>query len=1155
MLSQEDTVSIENRAIIKDIETSSITELSVWAKSLGLKDSTNIESLKKSIAKYYKLKLTPKIEQTNTKIIKINRAELSKYYTLEEVDESIAEFEGRVDIIIDDLEQEIQHAIVADKVNFNRTLNSVTAFGNVEYIKTEKGKPELITADSLTFNLSNWKGSLLKCISKQNKVIDEEEMVFYYVTGEIKKSDTQVMGMSDVTIQTVIGSPYFNISALDLWMLDSSDFVIVLPSVKVGHVPVFIAPFYYHSDTSLYFNPVFGERTREGTIFQNTIYLMGAKEIDDKESNFSFLSFDDDEALGNLELNGLTLVASGDKTKYSPDYSKIMLDYYSKLGIFVGNETSLTLKPYINNFELQTGLGFSRNIDSSDGSIYTSEESEWNNSYFLDEELPFRYLLYMSLTSPIVELDFKILSDSYFRSDFLNRAENFMWINYATSLMDDGLESLGDDSTEYDRNTVVTETIDGKSVDKDYVVNDYSWGIDFTKFAPSTTKLNPFLSSFELDLEKIEIEYKSKVSLDDEVDLYSEFDPAYKFFYPDNILLPLKLTIKGSFFDTDYQKSRELKKDVIKIDDAVKDEDSELDGKDNKLLKIENPVSIEPKKKEIKATENDFLTLEKDDTFKDVKIKSNTSSALFNADMTYVIKMPSKIDGYWDNTDWENRSDIDYDLDDSGIKYKFDPSATINNSINILDSFLVFNNNLNGYIFKSAYLDIDDQIDLLEIYKNNRTVLINDFKTTISLLKLNPEIERHTLSTSYNLKSTLYQNLFDQDEYELNGEVDAYYLEESFEWTDDFIDKHELDVKYIYKLDFSETNIGYKKILPPIDQVDDYSVKQVFDFKVFNLLENKSETNFLYSIVAETDDEDEVEIISADQKYSMGIYGAKISAVSGFDYSESYIDEDSDTDEWDFSPLDLSLEYKLLDFLSFNTGFNYSFEDEKWNQYDLSLKLWDFNISLKSIYEAPKSWDSDDLNWTQDDSEIDELLLDSISITHNLDIKKFKFWRNRITLDVKSDLTIEKKLIEVDKSSFRYNLKFNLEVFEFLNLSFKSTSVNKAMFYYWEDDATTLGINTDKNILTDFVKSFNFFSDSDREESSFNLETITIAATYIMPDWNLIFSYSGSPEVNDSEYEWNQEFSFFIQWKPLGLVRSKVVNEDDNWTVSTSKTD
>ena len=602
---------LEEKALLKELETSTYQELIDWSNKIGLDTgSLNEASIKKKISEYYNINDINSDKTVSGKTITINRAEISKYYTIEEVNEDIVEFEGRVEIVINDNKQKIEHSIIADKVNFNRSLNSVTAIGNVYYKKTENDITEVITAESLTFNISNWQGSIIKCISKQTKDINDEKMEFYYVTGEIKKSDTAIMGMNDVTIQTVPGSPFFNISAIDLWMLDSSDFIIISPIIKIGHVPVFGAPFYYYSENNLYFNPVFGIRTREGMYLQNTIYLMGSKNVSQDESDFSFLSLNNGDATsGNKEFNSLSLIPSDDTTTYSSDYSKLFLDYYSNLGIFIGNETELSNSKSKTELKLSTGFAFSRNINDSNGQYIFNGESEWNNSYFLGKEIPFRYMLYISLTSPVVTVNIETLSDPYFRSDFMVREENFQWVNFLTDQLNGGLTSLSSGgSSNYTRDTSNEDNI-----------TEFSWSIDVKKYSPKLNILKPFISSLSIDLKEIEINFESKISKEYNSDnslssiSYENYDPSYKFFYPDTAKIPLIASISGTIFNiSDSSKN---------VDEKNKTNETKEENNINSIFDIENPTKTNNPEiiNETKINKESLFDIKNENKFDDEK--------------------------------------------------------------------------------------------------------------------------------------------------------------------------------------------------------------------------------------------------------------------------------------------------------------------------------------------------------------------------------------------------------------------------------------------------------------------------------------------------------------------------------------------------------
>jgi hypothetical protein len=78
-----------------------------------------------------------------------------------------------------------------------------------------------------------------------------------------------------------------------------------------------------------------------------------------------------------------------------------------------------------------------------------------------------------------------------------------------------------------------------------------------------------------------------------------------------------------------------------------------------------------------------------------------------------------------------------------------------------------------------------------------------------------------------------------------------------------------------------------------------------------------------------------------------------------------------------------------------------------------------------------------------------------------------------------------------------------------------------------------------ENLLTDLLKSFNFFDKSDREESNFKLKGIMIGFSHELHDWVLTGGYRGSVELSydRKSFEWNNVFT-------VGLSLNNVRNAD-----------
>lgn len=1042
---------------------------------------------------------------------------------------------------------------MADKVNFNRTQNSVSAYGDVIYKKNEKAKVdsskkslsrifdiqdkavsdkekdtevETVYADSITFFIDNWKGSMAKCVSTQDKVIDEEPMTFYYITGEIKKSDSDVMGMNDVSIQTVPGSPYFNIKAYDFWMLEPTEFLMISPFVKVGHVPVLWVPFYYHTENNLYFNPAYGYRKREGAVFQNTVYLMGTKPKNEEESDFSFLSFKQGEDSNHRELNGLSLVSSQDKTKYREDYSKIMADYYSKLGLYLGNKTHLTFDSYIDKITLDTGIAFSRNIDEDYGTVFNviTNESSWNNSYILGTKVPFRFSLSLEFETSILSGDFKTMSDPYFFLDFADREENFMWINHFTSQLDNADDLLNQSSG---KNSFIRKS-DDENIIK---VDSYSWGVSFKSLRPNLKPVKPFINSFVFDLKNIKFDYKlnERVELDDngEKVTIDSSDPTKEFFVPEKTSLPMNLTLTGDLFDSNYnyKSGKSTKKREFKY------------KFDNDKFHLDNPyekeaLEDEEEKKEEDSVLEDVFDLQPLDRYKDMKRKE--SNKLFETKLSYDVRLPLTLEWMYQNEEWKTPQDINYDLKEDYLRYSLNSSGTIKYSLKLLNSFIAIDDTLKGNLYEKRFANEDVELhsknDILAGHRWSNTKLNNNVKVIVSPLKLFKPINYHNLTFTYNLDKILFTRLYDNK----NSTVeDPKYEEKSFDWDKDYIKDNSIEGKYVLSLGFSTSTLSYHKKLEPIEE--EY-------------------------------------IAAGEQKFSFDLWLFNLTATGKIQYSESFITEinsegkivnqkgdivTEEEDEWKKDPLAFTLTFKPLDKISLSSTVEYSLEDEDFQKFNNTIKLWALSIGFNSVYSKDKQWKNN--TWSLIDDSNETLRLNNILTTFNLLNYKKWFWRNRVKLDLNTNLKYDMKMVEVNKSVLNLDFKLSLDIYEFLELKFHTISYNKSMFLYNSGDREILGIEKEYNLLEDLGKSFNFISDKDRKESLFNLDSINIDAVYKMPDWNLIFSYSGKPVLQREAkvYEWEQVFSFFIEWKPLKMVSSDVEYKEENnekkWSASTSK--
>jgi hypothetical protein len=123
----------EESYIAMDIRTSSLMELAAWCRELGISDGGTREDLASRLRSYYGIRTPRASTAAEPRIITIESAKTTEYFTLEVVDEEYVRLIG--DVIISLKDGNAVHRIKAWEILYNRTRNVMTATGNVEYVK------------------------------------------------------------------------------------------------------------------------------------------------------------------------------------------------------------------------------------------------------------------------------------------------------------------------------------------------------------------------------------------------------------------------------------------------------------------------------------------------------------------------------------------------------------------------------------------------------------------------------------------------------------------------------------------------------------------------------------------------------------------------------------------------------------------------------------------------------------------------------------------------------------------------------------------------------------------------------------------------------------------------------------------------------------
>ena len=499
----------EIQQINMELRTSTLSELAVWCRTLGLSESGTREELSSRIRGHFRLSETASAE--NKKIITIESAQTSEYFSIDTIGEEYARLKGDVRISLKDGEK--IHKISANEMLFNRTRNNITSSGNVFYEKTEGKSLETFRGESLTVDIDNWSSVLLD--GNSEKRIESDGSAYLFSGKVISRSDEEATVIKNATISNASDEETsWSINASKLWLLPGSDFAVLNAVLKVGEIPVLYIPFLYYPGDELVFHPVIGFRSREGAFVQTTTYIIGQPKADStKQNSISKIIGNSDES--DMELQGLFLHSTGKKTVDPNKISlKAMLDYYVNLGTYAGIDFSAPKKGIINQTDLSLGIGFTRTISMiggnytpyvPDGSGYYDGSYNWNHSNLFSTLVPFRYR--MTFSSSIsgayggLSWSFPFYSDPTVDKDlYTNRSESMDWMNMIQ------------------QGAALSDSI------SDTKISEYRWNVSGT-VNPSIPSLSPYISRITVS------EISTTLTFRQSEDFSKNIDAPERYFY------------------------------------------------------------------------------------------------------------------------------------------------------------------------------------------------------------------------------------------------------------------------------------------------------------------------------------------------------------------------------------------------------------------------------------------------------------------------------------------------------------------------------------------------------------------------------------------------------------------------------------------------
>jgi len=1086
--------SAERTRINMELKTSSLSELAVWCRTLGLSEGGTRETLVERIREHFKISESP--SSSRQKIIKIESAQTSEYFTIDAVGEDYARLKGDVRLSLQDGEK--IHKINANEILFNRTRNIINASGNVFYEKVDGSSVETFRGQSITVNIDNWSSIFLD--GSTEKKLSSDGSAYLFSGKVISRSDEEATILSNASISNAASDEaYWSISASRLWLLQGADFAILNAVLKVGEIPVLYFPFFYYPADELVFHPVIGYRSREGAFVQTTTYIIGQPKTDPATQS-SITRILGDTSDKEKKLQGLFLHTTGKKRVNPNEVSlKALVDYYVNLGAYTGIEFTSPQVGILNPVGLSLGLGFSRTI-SQVGNNYTPYKKnaedlydgtfDWNKSNLFSEVVPFRYR--MTLESAIsgrygrLAWSFPFYSDPFIDRDFLKRAESMDWMN----MIQQGA-AIEDASSE-------TE------------IGDYRWNMN-GNLNPSLPFLAPAVSKISISNISTTVSFSKitdKVIFDD-----NPFSPGRSFFAPDKYTI---YNLSGSITGMPVNLGK-------KQDKTSSDKKEQIDPFNGYGIPISpftnesddnnaNSAPLDVKPKDIispPAISNTFsIPGEGNNVFSvDYSISPTSSSEL----QFWTSKWKSS-----EEVNWNEYQSILINLTGNGnLNFRLDHSSGFyNNSLSFTGranwqdySYLneeFYTNPTTGEVNETAMENARKQQ-----YGQTNYLTSYTYNTTLRPIYNDAIFGQSSVQYTFGgtlVKSKKYEN---GDQPQLEPEWGSWVKEDRSK--DIYgLTSHKLSSNFDANIMDKRQNLTLSADLPPLDGL----VAGSATFRVW---------------ISET-------IIS------------------------TRMEKPPEESEWIFKPIYFTetLRFGKSNSFTYYMVINPE-ENNEINTIKSTLTLWNLSAVFTAIKTTRSVFtvnDTGNASWTAEGEPT--LLPKELSVAYRQTSSNIEIIKNRVNLTFNLDSTLQFDLQQYTNSNFRFSIGMTTNITGFLELRLSFSSINAGIWRYFEGFPGTeelpyhLFDDEQKNLFLDLTNSLNLFDESKRRKTGFKMQRLNLTATHFLGDWRAelqvaMYPYQKDPKSNI--YEFTSDISFLIQWTPIPEIKTDYAldGKTDKW--------
>jgi lipopolysaccharide assembly outer membrane protein LptD (OstA) len=1102
---EEEAVPVDPamRIIEMDIKTSTLTELAAWCRSLGLSEGGAREDLAQRLRDHFALVSSGAVEgEEKRKIITIESARSTQYFTLEVVDEEYARLQG--DVVVSLKDGDSIHRIKAWEILFNRTRNLITATGGVDYIKESGETIETFRGDSITVNLDNWSSIFLDGISERS--LQNDGTAYRFAGTVISRSEEEVTVLNRASISNAKSEEAFwSLNASKIWLLPGSDFAIFNAILKVGEIPVLYVPFFYYPADEVIFHPVLGYRSREGNFIQTTTYILGRpKASSTSESSIT-------KILGNSadmekRREGIFLRSTGKKVQDPSNTTlKAIVDHYANLGTYLGTEMSLPGKGIFGATDLSTGMGITRTVTPLGEGSYTpfanyDGTSEWNRSQFISWDVPFRYRLKTSssLSGKFGTLSwaFPYYSDPYVDRDFVNnRSEEMDWFN----MVKEG--------------AALEET----STASENLLGTYTWQINGS-LKPSLPFLAPYVSDLSLSTITSTIDFRTRQS---KAFPSTSYNPSRQFFFPDKFTLySLTASISGTPLSLGGSKTNQA---TTKEEKTAEAEDP---FKNIGILRSPWEKTGEDRKK----TETEKLSPPVLNQRFDMP--RARGGALFNIEYRIAPTTGSELQFRSSETNWPEYDTIDWG-EVSSILTTLGGNASTSFNLNHADGGLytnVFAFSGSGswqdytYINEEAeeYIDtvsgVPDpaKVSAARQRTHSQTYFTTSYTYTGTVKPLYRSAMWSNSSLQYKFDGLLAKSAFigtgDDPEWEIKYGA----------WDKDNLNSHQFIANVSASVMDHVQSFVFTADLPPKDA----TISGNATFRAWI-----TETNANIKILDPADeDRRKFEPLNATETLKFGSFGS-LSQKMIFDPEiEEYTSLTTNLTT-NLSRLELGLDLKLSADFTMSRSIPYK-------------------LNYKQSIDASKPD-----GWIQMGDE--GLNPQELKLGYSQSFKKEKIWKERLTFSVNANSSLTLNLQRYTNSRLDFSLGFTLGIANFIDLSLSTSSNNTVIYRYFKDlpffdIPGDLPSGEQDDFFIDLLNSFRFDDETKRRSSGFKLKSFNLSATHHLGDWKATLGVTLSPYLDTTgggipAYKFNNEISFVVQWIPISEIKSDLRYTKDEW--------